>query len=140
MKIWTECMEKLWRSFISEKEQEKAADTEKPSYEQIFCAYSRCFKWWDRAFYVGNHRLCDTFSPARAIAAFALSKENGYPLPIKTCKMISGGYALFISTSGEVLNNNIPSHYVQATAENFAKELLREYKRHLKDVLAGAEP
>ena len=136
MIMWTKVMDKLYRAFIGREEEERAE--KKLSYEQILCAHARCFKWRNGAYYVGNHRLVDGFDPARAVVpALAINKQAGYPLPIKTCKMISGDHTLFIDT--EILNRNIPSRDVQKTAQNFASELSKEYKKHLKDVLAEAE-
>ena len=140
MSMLKEVMEKLYKAVIG-RDKEGHEEMEKtPNYNQIYLAYSRCFVETNGAYHVGNHRLVEGFSPARAIAALALNKKNGYPLPITTCKMISGGYALFISTSGEALNMNIPLRDVQQTAQNFASELSREYSKHLRDVLAEAEP
>lgn len=138
MIMWTKVMDKLYRAFIDREEEERAE--KKLSYEQILCAHARCFKWRNGAYYVGNHRLVDGFDPARAVPALAINKQAGYPLSIKTCKMISGDHTLFIDTNGEILNRNIPSRDVQKTAQNFASELSKEYKKHLKDVLGEAKP
>ena len=136
MKIWTEGMEKLWRSFISEKEQEKAADTEKPSYNQIYLAYSRCFVERDGVYYVGNHRLVDNFNPEMAVATLALSEIDGSPLPIKVIRSASTyKCTLLINTTGEILNNNIRIIDVPATFQNFAGEISREYEKHLEGIL-----
>ena len=137
MIMWTKVMDKLYRAFIGREEEERAE--KKPSYEQILCVYARCFEWRNGAYYVGNHRLVDVFDPARVVPALAVNKQAGYPLPIKTCKTISGNHTLFINTNGETLNRNIPLRDVQKTAQNFASELSKEYKKHLKDVLAEAE-
>jgi hypothetical protein len=114
---------------------------DKPSYEQIYLAYSRCFVYsGDGSYYVGNHRLCDTFSPARAITALAISKENRCPLPIACSSNKHGKHYIYMLGTNEVLNSNIPTEKLKQTIQNFASELEREYQRHLKDVLAEAEP
>jgi hypothetical protein len=136
MKIWTKRLEKLYRAVIGREDREEAEKT--PSYEQIFCAYARCFKWRDGAYYVGNHRLCDTLSRGKVVATLAYSKANGHPLLLDATCMMSDEYILFLDAIGEVLNRNIPLNEVQPTAQNFACELSREYSKHLKDVLAEA--
>lgn len=136
MKMLAEVIERLWRSIMCKEKPEKLSDMKEPSYEQIYLAYSRCFVWKNGAYHVGNHRLVDGFNPERVIAVFALSENIG-----NLCRggnMSVSWYnngTIYVCRSGEVLNRDVPSGKIIVTIRNFARELEREYQRHLKEVL-----
>ena len=148
MRTGTLSLGAVCRAVLKLKEAEKQKKSpmlacSEPSYEQRYLAYCRCFDERNGVYYVGNHRLCELFVLVRAVPILASNVEiiNIYR-QISASSNKPGLHYFYIFRAGAMvlLNKDIPTEKLEQTIKNFASELEREYQRHLKDVLAEAEP